>query len=172
MHFDDENRALLEGDGSYGFSVIVDGDDLVVRGARATWFGGDFDPLDPGTTASGVVTKGHPDCMGCALPMDVGPRCPNTQGSPIPRLPWKTEVRVYNPKTHKTIVVPLIDIGPAKPPHAHAQIDLTIAAFEALGVNHHHGEQTVDYRIFEGAKYLPVVVIDAISAHAAAPQST
>src|SRR5262249_41636109 len=145
---DEQGRPVLSGDGSYGFQVTVDGDDLVVRDVSATWFGGDSDPQDSGETASGVFTKGHPDLMGCALPMDLGDRSPSTQGSPIPKLPWGmkrlsngsqvlvpggTIVRVFSHSTQEVVEIPLIDLGPAKPPAAHAAIDLSVAAFKALG---------------------------------------
>jgi hypothetical protein len=161
---DDQGRAVLEGDGSFGFRVIVDGTDLFVQNARATWFGGDSDPLDSGETASGVVTKGNPDCMGCALPMDIGARSPKTQDSPFPKIPWQTPVQVHSIKTQKTIQVPLIDLGPAKPPRANAQIDLTVAAFDALGINHRAGEMQVHYRVLGGAQYLSADVQAAIKA--------
>ena len=115
--------AVLHGDGSYGFTAHIEGDDLVVRGVRATWFGGAHDPQDSGETASGLSTRLHPELLGCALPMN-GFRV--TRGSPLPRLPWMTTVvEVTRPGNGRKVRVPLIDLGPAAPPHAHAAIDLT-----------------------------------------------
>lgn len=150
MYRDKQGRKVLEGDGQWGFRVIVDGDDLLVENARATWFGGD-DPEDSGETASGVMTKGHPDILGCALPIQ-GFR--QTDGSPMPHLPWFTTVRVYCPRTNKHVEVPLIDLGPSKPPRARAQIDLTKATFRALGVLPKNGELFCRYRVIGGARYV------------------
>ncbi len=145
--------ALLHGDGRYGFAARIDGNDLVVSSVRATWFGGAHDPCDNGQTASGLSTRLHPELLGCALPMN-GYRL--TRGSPLPDLPWvSTSVRVTCPATGKQITVALIDLGPAAPPHAHAAIDLTVAAFRALGGNPAQGSLTVDFRIPGGALRLP-----------------
>lgn len=161
-------QEVLEGDGSYAgiFVVTVEGHDLVVKGksvnsingVRATCFGGDHDSEDSGDTASGLLTKGHPNLMGCSLPMS-GKHEAATEGSPIPALPYlKTMVQIYSRKTNKTIIVPLIDIGPAKPPNASAAIDLTGAAMRALGGNpgsDMSGDlQNVSFRIIGGAQYL------------------
>lgn len=149
--------AVLRGDGSYGFTARIEGDDLVVRGARATWFGGANDPQDSGETASGLSTRLHPLLLGCALPMN-GFRV--TRGSPLPRLPWMTTVvEVTRPANGRKVSVPLIDLGPAAPPHAHAAIDLTRAAFRALGGDLASGEMTVDFRIPGGALRLPESVL-------------
>lgn len=151
MYKDSQGRTVLQGDGEWGFEVIVDGNDLLVLNARATWFGGDCDPEDNGETASGVLTKGHPDLLGCALPIS---GFSVTNGSPMPHLPWNIMVRVYCPETNKDISVPLIDLGPSKPPRANAQIDLTKATFRALGVPTRNGELTCRYRVIGGAKYV------------------
>ena len=77
---------LLRGDGSWPWTATVDGDDILVQGL-ATAFGGDDDPQDDGSTASGFNTKGHAGLMACSLPM----RDDNMEalrGSPIPRMPF------------------------------------------------------------------------------------
>jgi 3D (Asp-Asp-Asp) domain-containing protein len=125
------------------FVASVDGADIVVRNVRATYFGGDNDPQDDGTTASGTNTKGNPNILGCAVPMNYIPEC---AGSPIPRIPWHTKVHVFCHETKKEWDVYLIDIGPHKPPHADAQIDLTVAAYKFLAGNL-SDDITVDYRI-------------------------
>jgi len=151
MYKDPQGRTVLEGDGQWGFKVTVDGDDLLVDPARATWFGGDSDPEDNGETASGVMTKGHPDLLGCALPIG---GFNVTAGSPMPHLPWNIQVRIYCPATNKDVTVPLIDLGPSKPPRANAQIDLTKATFRALGVPPSQGELRCRFRVLGGAKYV------------------
>ena len=149
--------AVLHGDGTYGFTARIEGDDLVVHGARATWFGGADDPLDSGETASGISTRLHPELLGCALPMN-GFRV--TGGSPLPRLPWMTTVvEVTRIVGGQSVKVPLIDLGPAAPPRAHAAIDLTRAAFRALGGELAQGSMTVDYRIPGGALRLPRAIL-------------
>lgn len=145
--------AVLRGDGRYEFTALVEGDDLVVRGVQATWFGGADDPQDDGETASGVSTRLHPELLGCALPMD-GFRA--TAGSPLPRLPWRTtRVLVTRPANGRSVTVELVDLGPSAPPRAHAAIDLTVAAFRALGGSLRAGVLDVDYRILGGARHLP-----------------
>ena len=131
------------------FIASVDGADIVVRNVRATYFGGDNDPQDDGTTASGTNTKGNPDIMGCALPMNYSHAC---SGSPIPRIPWHTKVHVFCHETKKECDVTLIDIGPSKPPLASGEIDLTVAAYKLLAGNL-NDDITVDYRII-GAGHL------------------
>lgn len=168
MYCNKDGLPVLQGDGSYGFTVLVDGQDLVVRNARATWFGGDDDPDDNGDTASGVSTQGHPDLDGCALPMD-GFGLLRTQGSPLPRIPWQTTVRVYNRANQATVEVPLIDVGPAKPPWAHAQLDLTRHTFTALGGSLADGDLAVDYRVLGAAASLGA---EAKAAIASLPTST
>lgn len=116
---------VLRGDGTWGWVAEVDGEDIVIRDATASWFGGDDDPQDSGETASGVLTKGHPDLVGFALPMDFGKSCPGTEGAPLPRLPWNTPVTVSLGDV--SVTGPLIDLGPAK--SAKHQVDLTQAAF-------------------------------------------
>lgn len=145
-----QNQKLI-GDGTWEWlHVEVDGEDIVVRGCVATNFGGDSDSMDDGTTASGINTKGHPDLLGCALPM--ASHIAATHGSPIPKVPWKTLVRVFCHETKQIITVPVIDLGPGK--RTQHGLDLTLAAFKALGVDPKHGVMQVDYRILGGAKYL------------------
>ncbi len=145
--------SVLKGDGSYGFRVVVAGNDLTVDDVYATWFGGIDDPGDDGQTASGVLNNqaGPQTPLGCALPI---PGSPKTAGTPFPRLPWNIEVEVHCKDTGKGIVVPLIDVGPAKPPAAHAAIDLTQSAFMALGGHKPEGKIKVNYRVIGGAKYV------------------
>lgn len=140
------------GDGHWGFSAEVDGDDLVVRNVRATWFGGDDDPNDDGQTASGVNTKDNALCMGVALPMN-GYNSHICQGSPLIKFPWNTRVKVYNHGTGAVAYLPLIDIGPSKRTDGAEQgaIDLTQAAMKSLCGGHLQGEIRVDYRIVGGA---------------------
>lgn len=147
------NGQILKGDGTWPFLVaVIDGEDIVVRGGAATWFGGSDDDLDSGATASGVSTKDNPNILGCALPMRVRGFKP-TQGSPIPRLPWHTQVRVYRPTVKKSLTVELIDLGPAKWACADGDcIDLTQAAMRALCGGKRLGRIKVDYRIIGGAK--------------------
>ena len=129
----------------------VDGDDVVVSKVTCTFFGGDHDPQDDGTTASGVNTRNNPDVMGCALPVIQtvkGKRYLPTCESPIaitPHIPWKTQVQVT--AGGNIITVPLIDNGPNMQQCATHAIDLTEAAFIKLGGVTEVGRMTVSYRI-------------------------
>ena len=155
-------QKILVGDGTWPFTATIDGEDICVRGKNTTWFGGDNDPMDSGGTASGLITKGHPELMGCALPMQIGPRGGSivtfepTHGSPLPKFPYKTTiVQVWCPSTNKTIRVPVIDLGPAKwACEQGAAIDLTQAAFRALGLSLAQGKAQVDYRVLGGVKFV------------------
>lgn len=148
---------VLHGDRQkYPFDVLVIGDDLVVQNARATWFGGPNDPGDNGVGASGFSTKLHPSFIGCALPMQGWKMCP---GTPLPHLPWFTVVEVQLADGSDGCEAQLIDVGPSPLPIASAQIDLTPAAFKALGVPLRNnrparGSLEVVYRIKNGAKHL------------------
>jgi len=144
---------ILRGDGSFPFTAEVVDNDIVVRNVSATWFGGPNDASDNGQTASGVSTVDNPNLMGCALPMD-GFNHPKTDGSPIPRLPWNTMVRVTNRDTEGEISLPLIDLGPSKFAPSHAAIDLTESAFQSLGVDPTVGVMKVDFTVVGGASFV------------------
>jgi len=124
-----------------------------VRKATCTWFGGPNDDQDSGETASGINTRGNPNILGCSLPMD-GFNNASTDGSPIPRLPWKTIVQVKNLANGRTISVPLIDLGPSLDAASGAAIDLTEAAFRMLGGDVNRGHIDVDFVISGGVKFM------------------
>lgn len=142
----------LVGDGTWPWKAHIDGDDIVVTNARATCFGGSDDPQDNGDTASGISTKKNPDLAAVSLPMDFGERVPNTKGSPIPKVPWKTPVRVSAMgQVHE---FPVIDIGPAK--RTGNALDLTIAAARLFNprASATNFEMHCEYRIIGGAKFV------------------
>jgi hypothetical protein len=142
----------------YHFTVSVEGEDLVVRNVSATWFGGQNDKQDNGTTASGVSTLANPWLIGCALPMDNGfplGKANPCQGSPLPKIPWGTRIDVLNNDNGLSITATLIDYGPSAPPEAHASIDLTPSGFMNLGGKLAVGVlPNISYRIPGGAKIL------------------
>jgi hypothetical protein len=144
-----EDPKVLTGNGPWGFTATVEGNDIVVRNAQATWFGGANDPEDNGETASGISTKRRPDIEGCALPLNYGP----CAGSPLPKVPWGTRVEVTHLSSLATISVPVIDLGPSRGT-GHA-IDLTVAAFKTFAPLS-TGKIGVDYRIIGGARYVTV----------------
>ena len=157
----------LDGARDFGFKLGVDvaEGDLVVPNLLAShrddasWFGGPADADDNGETASGVADHVY-GVMGCSLPMDG--RGAATEGSPIPALPWKIQVRIYCRSTGKQVTVPLLDVGPSfGTDHA---IDLTEAAFNALGISLDAGLTAVDFRILGGAQYLPAAAKAALAA--------
>src|SRR4030095_9101529 len=141
---------LIMGDKGFYFHVVVVGADLTVRGVLCTWFGTSLDKQDHGETASGVNTVKSPDVVGCALPMH-GFGLAATEGSPIPRIPWFTKVKVTTPAGN-WLDVPLIDLGPAR--YTNHGIDLTPVAFKKLGGDLTKGLLSVDFRILGGAHYL------------------
>ena len=147
---------ILRGDGSWPWSAHVDGNDIVVIGARATCFGGSNDSQDNGETASGTSTKFNPLMQACSLPMiytgTSQALLKALGGSPLPRVPWRTLVAVT--ANGVTYNFPVIDLGPAK--HTGNALDLTIAA--ARRFNPHatasNFELRCDYRIIGASKFL------------------
>ena len=88
-----------------------------------------------------------------------------TRGSPLPDLPWlTTQVDIYRAANNRRVTVPLIDLGPAAPPHAHAAIDLTVAAFRALGGDPTSGDMHVDFRIRAARSTCPADILAAVRA--------
>lgn len=144
----------LTGDGSWPWiRARVQGDDLVIEPGIVTAFGGADDTMDSGETASGLSTKQNPSYFGCALPMrrDTSPAL---RGSPIPRIPWKTEVIFYDPDNGKTVSTRLIDEGPAKwTKHIGDLTEASARAF-AVGATANNFEKRLAIRIIGGAKFV------------------
>ena len=163
MYKDAKGRVVLEGDGtSYKFKLAVDGPNLVVDSARATWFGGPDDEDDDGETASGIVnTRQNPDYIGLSLPMyEVSKAC---HGSPIPKLPWGTHVRITNIATGVSVIATLVDVGPSAPPLAQGDIDLCPKTMQTI----HNGSMDnlqVSWEIPNGFHLLPTELQQEISA--------
>lgn len=148
----------LAGDGTWPWKAHIDGDDIVVLGARATCFGGSSDPQDNGDTASGISTKKNPDLAAVSLPMDglafhglSRAEHAALDGSPIPRIPWNTPVEVTSGGI--TFTFPVIDLGPGK--RTGNALDLTIAAARMFNpkASATNFELRCDYRILGGAQF-------------------
>jgi len=125
-----EERAGKVGAGAgreWQCKVWHDVDDLLGEGIATTWW--------DHQTSSGIPAD-TPGMVACALPTG---RCDATRGTPFPKLPWRTLVRVYYPPTGKIVYCPLIDEGPAYRAEAGtgkpggAMIDLTPEAKALLG---------------------------------------
>ena len=158
-------RLIQSRDSAYGFVVEVVDQDLVVRNVVCTWFGGPNDPSDSGRTASGVSTREDPKLLGCALPMD-GFNFHKTDGSPIPRLPWGTQVRVTNKRSGKSLSFPLIDLGPSRYAASRAAIDLTEEGFRLLGGDPKIGVLQVDFTVPGAVCHLKNPAPDALQEEA------
>jgi hypothetical protein len=160
---------ILKGGAGWGWDALVVGDDIVVQGAKTTAFGGDSDKSDSGETACGFPTKGHPDLMGCALPLAGYAKSPAAHaaldGTPLPHMPFGltskgadnptgAHVEVTDPATGKKTIVPVIDLGPAKGT-GHA-LDLTVAAARLFKPNAtaNNFAMKLNYRIIDGAKFV------------------
>ncbi len=152
---DTSDLPILRGDGTWPWSAHIDGDDIIVLGARGTCFGGANDPQDSGETASGVSTKRNPRIIGCALPMaysgQSGALRKALGGSPIPKMPWCPQVVVSS--GGRQLQMQCIDLGPAK--YTGNAIDLTIQAarFFNPSASATNFEITCDFRIIGAAKY-------------------
>lgn len=116
---------------------------LVTKGI-ATFFGGSNDPMDDGTTASGVSTL-DPFVFGCALPLPF-PDFPPTFGTPLPNIPWRTMINV-TALGGKSLDIPLIDRGPNQLLKEKRPIDLTRQAFIDLGGDPEVGRLLVEIHI-------------------------
>src|SRR5580700_6931351 len=108
MGSETESKPVLQGDGSWPFQALIDGDDIVVEGIVITCFGGwgdgnIADPQDSGRTASHRNTKTE-RIEGVAIPMD-SRQFPGMEdrdpagynallGSPLPKIDWATKVEV------------------------------------------------------------------------------
>ena len=130
--------------------MSVDGDDILVRGGTATYFGDSADTQDNGVGAWGWQTRKHPGYLGVALPVRYGKLFTL---SPLPRLPQFSPVRVFSPKTGVVQYAHLIDLGPH--PDTGRVLDMTIGLVRALGLDPKAGVWDIDYRVIGGAKYLP-----------------
>lgn len=156
MSEDASDLKILRGDGTWPWSAHVDGDDIVVVGVTATCFGGANDPMDSGETASGVSTRANPLLKACALPMAYAGSNKALRtalgGSPIPKVPWQTKVEIM--AEGKTLIVPVIDLGPAK--RTSDAIDLTVAAarFFKPSATANNFLLHCSYRIIGGARHL------------------
>lgn len=111
------------------FTARREGLNLIVENVRATCFGGSDDPQDSGETASGLSTVKFKWLPAVALPMNTD--IASLRGSPIPRCPFGTLVRVVSGE--KTFDFPVIDIGPGR--RTGNAIDLTIAAARMFDPN-------------------------------------
>lgn len=152
-----QSGRILRGDGSFPWTAEIDGDDIVIRNARVTCFGGSEDPQDSGETASGISTKANPGLMACALPMNYtgvdGPTRRALIGSPIPMLPWKTLVRFTDLIRGSSIDVPVIDLGPARDTGNQADLSIAAARHFDAGASARDFELRCEVRILGGAKF-------------------
>ncbi len=143
----------LSGDGSWPWiKARIDGEDIVIEPGIVTAFGGAHDTSDSGATASGLSTRDNPSYIGCALPMRRNTN-PQLRGSPIPKLPWQTEV-IFTAENGLSVYTKLIDEGPAKwTKHIG---DLTVAAAKTFdpAATANNFERTLSIRIVGGAKFL------------------
>jgi len=127
------------------FNAYDDGCDIFATGMATQW--------NDHVTSSGTPAD-RPGLYGCALPTR---RCAATAGSPFPRLPWHTLVRVWCPLTSKLVYCILIDEGPNKIAMAgtgkrgSAMIDLNPAAARALNLKRGQNVK-VSIRIFRGSE--------------------
>lgn len=131
---------------------VKPGEYILMRGVRGTRFGDTADSEDNGIGASGFHTAAHPEYIGVSLPQSRGKGVLDGlfYGCPIPKIPWFTPVRVYSPKTGKTVYAHLIDLGPH--PRTKTPIDLSIGCINALGLDPEEGEYTVDFRVLLSSK--------------------
>ena len=170
---------VLPGKGDWGWTAEIIGNDIVVQNAKTTAFGGGNDKGDSGGTACGFPTKGHPELMGCALPLGgyahTAKEHDSLDGTPLPHMefgltnkgsdrPSGAHVEVTDLKSGVQIVVPVIDLGPAK--GTGNALDLTEAAARRFKSNAtaNNFSMVLQYRIINGALALPPGSIPAVAA--------
>lgn len=133
MKLDSQGRKVYQGDGSYDFEATVDGEDILVSKELAI-------PFSYTTAAVALPVAGFKE----------------TVGTPLPGVPLGASVRVWSPKTNKTITVPLVAVAPGrKPKGSGGAIKLSSAAYTALGLV--PGSTEVDFRIFGASKFYNAV---------------
>lgn len=151
---------VLKAEG-WGFTVEIDGNDFLLKGGSSC-FGGDGDSGDNGETACGFPTKGHPDLLGCALPMRVDSLV-SLSGSPLPHLPFGlfsngtdnphgAHCDITFPSGLQVKGVPVIDLGPAR--SANRVIDLSVAVarkFDPAATANNYNNADVLVRVVNGA---------------------
>lgn len=156
---EDGQRRTIRGKGLFDWLTIeVDGEDILIRDAEVTAFGGSGDPQDSGQTASGISTITRPEYMGCALPLpytgpDAGAR-KALAGTPLPKIPWQWPVEFIRRTDGKIVQTQLIDLGPnGRTKHAG---DLTVSAARKFNpkASATNFTQKLDIRIPGAAKFL------------------
>lgn len=171
INFQGKSVAVLQGSApqEFGFLVAVVWPNLVLvgldgsPGTEVTYFGGTKaqDPADNGLTASGARTR-NPDgtenqIYGCALPVLPSANS-GTPGSPLPQLTWRTPVRFTHPTNGRSLVVPLIDNGPARGTKHGA--DLTRLSSKTLNnSNEPDSIPHCEVQILRGAYQLPAAAL-------------
>lgn len=136
--------------------AMIVGDDIVIKNAVVTAFGGADDKMDSGETASGLSTKAKPTFLGCALPMRRDTSSV-LRGSPIPKLPWFTFVHFIDPTTGRAVETQLVDEGPAKWTKHSADLTVTAAkVFDPKATANAANIPHLTIRIMGGAKYVKV----------------
>src|ERR1700736_213799 len=170
---------VLKGDGTWPFEAVVDSDDIVVNDIVITCFGGwgdgnIDDPQDSGRTASHRNTKTE-RIEGVAIPMDSAqfPGMENSDsagyhalvGSPLPKIPWATQVQVTIGAKTFTPKDGIVDLGPGKratknpnEPHALDLTPIAAALFQPdkpLRTLARNFEERGSYRIIGGAQFVP-----------------
>jgi hypothetical protein len=130
---------------TWRITIVPDPTDIVARGIGTTW--------TDHVTRTGIPAD-TPGLIACSLPRGL---CKQTKGSPFVGVPDFALVRVYYPKTGKSIVAPVIDEGPAWEAQAgtgkpgSAMIDLTPAAWTALGGKPNANAEVV-VRVLKGSE--------------------
>ena len=152
MYVNEQGQKVLTGGPEWKgvLEVIVDGEDLVARDVRMTWFAGGDDECDNSRGAFGDDLR-DPSAVAVSLP---SPRARGCKTPPLPSLPHNITVRVYSRETGKVAEAPLQDIGPSAPPRARAGIDGTQGLWRALGLDYRRGATQVDFRVVGGARYV------------------
>jgi hypothetical protein len=171
-------RPVLNGDGTWPFQAVIDGEDILVKDIVITCFGGwgrgnIADPQDNGRTASGRNTKneaieGVSVAMNSVYFPEMKAKDPAGYkallGSPLPRMDWGTKVEVTINGQTFTPKDGIVDLGPGKgatknkaEPHA---LDLTPLAAALFAPNTPLRRLALDfeergsYRIIDGAKFV------------------
>jgi hypothetical protein len=139
--------------------AFVVGNDICIRNAKVTCFGGTKDRMDGGVTASGFDTRSNYDFNGCSLPLRRDHVYDHRHGyvlrnSPLPAsIPWRTKV-LFSIAGKDPLECSLVEIGPANWTGNAGDLMIKPARYFDPHATANNFGIRADIQIVDGAKHL------------------